>query len=157
MLDETTPKALSLWTPKLVGIMTFLIVPGGWFLGILNFHRMGLKRQVWAHLLSLAGGTLLLLVMALSGSRGSSGVIGLILGSVCGYYMFDTNRKVIDDYRAMGIVVQDANGVTGVLIGIGATVLWFISLMLLVFLVVLFQTFILDQNNSTPPIPGFIG
>ena len=145
MLNETAKPPLTLWKPRFVGIITFLLLPGGWFLGILNFRRLGLKRQVVGHLIFFLCLTLVLLAIAFSGGDMPS-FLALILGVSLGFYMSDANTKAINEYRAAGGVVQDADGVAGFFICLGATVGWFLLLLLLALPVVFFQVFILGAD-----------
>ena len=120
MLNEPSKIPLQLWSPRYIGIMTLLFMPGGWFLGILNLHRLGYKREMKGHLIFILGVTLLLVVLA-AFEVDLPNAIGILFGMIFGSYMYNTNTSLIKEYRAEGGAVEYASGLSGFFIVIGAT------------------------------------
>ena len=131
MSDKSTETQPVLWSPLLVGIMTFLILPGGWMLGTLNFYRAGLKLRAAAHFISLLVLTFLSFDVVFSAHPDELFGYAFLLGLTLSYYMYNINSRMIYNYRVLGGVVQTANPVTGVLISIAATLGWGVFVMIL--------------------------
>ena len=131
---------ISLWIPRTVGIMTIFLLPGGWFLGVLNFYRLGHKRDVIGHLIFFLCFTLVLGAVAAFNVNLPSAT-AFLLGVGFGGYMYNANTTVIDEYRADGGIVEYASGLSGFFIVIGATLGWFVLFMLMMASFILYQTY----------------
>lgn len=126
MMEESKPiSSAALWSPIFVAIATLFFLPGGWLLGILNFHRMGMKDKVQEHLYIAIGATVLIVIGALLAFELPAFVNYLFLGFAA-WYMHSANSGLIKQYQEAGGLVSQANILLGIVIAVAAGVTWYL-------------------------------
>jgi hypothetical protein len=150
-IDENTHLEAKVWTPRALGVITFLILPAGWFLSILNFYRLKRMSFVWAHVIIAVVGTCLLLGLAFSGTGNRLGAAGLLLSLLVAYYLNNSTQQVVNEFQLIGGVVKWEDSVTGFFIGLAATIVWFLIIMTCIFIITFIQTFIFGQDSILNP------
>jgi tetratricopeptide (TPR) repeat protein len=106
--------ALKLWTPRTIGVMSYLLgFPSGITLAALNWMRMGLRRKAVLHI--IAGLIGLWLMAAFSDSFRTALVILINIGS--GLYLGAAMRKDIEVVEAARIQYSHWASGLGVVIG----------------------------------------
>ena len=142
MEEQTSSPAISssmpasppvkLWKPTTIGWVTFFLgFPGGIVLAAINWMRMGMRDKAIWHLVGGAVGTLLIILFVAFVPGNSMRLPSLLLNILVIYYLWNQIKTDIELFRASGSQVQDADGISGCVIG-AATLLGFIVVVFVV-------------------------
>ena len=118
LASESEQLSLELWTPAMVGWITFLLgFPSGVLLACLNWQRMGLKNKARLHALLTVLGIVVLTSVILTSST-AIGFAGLIANLFVVFYLRNETASDTQLFEATGYEIKEANTSLGCLLSL---------------------------------------